>query len=128
MSMFSIMGIAVIGVIITVLIKQYLPEYAILVIIMTSIIILFWIVVNMMPVLDKILFFIRGMKVPNDYIEIVIKSLGLAFVIQLISDLCKDAGVEAISSKIELVGKVGILIISLPLFEKIMTIIFELIK
>ena len=128
MSVLTVIGIAIIGVIISILLKKYLPEYSMIVVLITGIIILFWITVNMAVILDKLNFFLEDTKIPNEYVTIVFKSLGLAFIVQLISDICKDVGEGAIASKVELVGKISILIISLPLFEKIMSIIFELIK
>ena len=128
MSVFSIIGVSLIGVIISILLKKNLPEFSLLVTLATSIIILFWIVINIIPVLDKLLYYIEKTNMPSEYGMIIFKSLGLAFVTQLISDICKDSGETAIASKLELVGKIAILIISLPLFEKVMSIIFELIQ
>lgn len=128
MSIFSIIGVSLIGVIISILLKKYLPEYSLLVTLATSIIILFWVVINVIPVLNKLLYYMEQTNMPSEYGMIIFKSLGLAFVIQLISDICKDSGETAIASKLELVGKIAILIISLPLFEKVMSIIFELIQ
>lgn len=128
MNIFSILGIAIVGVIMSVLLKQYLPGYSLLVTLTTSIIILCWVVVNIVPVLDKLTYFINEIKMPNEYSLIILKSLGLAFVVQLISDICRDSGESAIASKLELAGKISILIISLPLFEKIISIIFEMLR
>lgn len=128
MSIFSIIGVSLIGVIISILLKKYLPEYSLLVTLATSIIILFWVVINVIPVLNKLLYYMEQTNMPSEYGMIIFKSLGLAFVIQLISDICKDSGETAIASKLELVGKIAILIISLPLFEKVLSIIFELIQ
>ena len=38
---------------------------------------------------------------------------------QLAADACKDAGESALASKAELAGKVGLIMLSLPLFQKI---------
>ena len=67
-------------------------------------------------------------KIPLEYIEILFKTLGICFLTQFASDVCKDAGETALSSKIETAGKVIILIISLPLFERITSIALELIE
>ncbi|MBP0979268.1 MAG: stage III sporulation protein AD [Oscillospiraceae bacterium] len=128
MNIFSILGIAAVGTIMSILLKQYLPEYSVLATLATSIIILFWVVVNLIPVLDKLTYFIKEIKMPGEYSLIILKSLGIAFVVQLISDICKDAGETAIASKLELAGKISILILSLPLFEKIISIIFEMLS
>jgi stage III sporulation protein AD len=38
---------------------------------------------------------------------------------QFAADACRDAGESALASKMELAGKITILILALPLFEKI---------
>ena len=128
MSVFSIIGIALIGVIMSLLLKNHLSTYALMVTLLTGIIILFWCVVNIIPVIDKLQYFIEETSMPNEYGMIILKSIGLTFIVQLISDICKDAGETAISSKLELVGKIAILLISLPFFEKIISVVLEMLK
>lgn len=128
MSVFSIIGIALIGVIMSLLLKNHLSTYALIVTLLTGIIILFWCIVNIIPVIDKLQYLIEEINMPNEYGMIIFKSIGLTFIIQLISDICKDAGETAISSKLELMGKIAILLISLPLFEKILSVVLEMLK
>ena len=126
MSIFSIIGIALIGVTMSILLKKHTPEYSLGVSLITGIIILFWIVANMIPVLDKFTYFMQKTNMPSEYGSILLKSLGIAFIIQLISDTCKDVGETSTATKIELAGKIAILLISLPLFEKIISIVFDM--
>ncbi len=128
MSVFSIIGIALIGVIMSLLLKNHLSTYALIVTLLTGIIILFWCIVNIIPVIDKLQYLIEETNMPNEYGMIIFKSIGLTFIVQLISDICKDAGETAISSKLELMGKIAILLISLPLFEKIISVVLEMLK
>lgn len=128
MSVFSIIGIALIGVIMSLLLKNHLSTYALMVTLLTGIVILFWCVVNIIPVIDKLQYFIEETSMPNEYGMIIFKSIGLTFIVQLISDICKDAGETAVSYKLELVGKIAILLISLPLFEKIISVVLEMLK
>ena len=128
MSVFSIIGIALIGVIMSLLLKNHLSTYALMVTLLTGIIILFWCIVNIIPVIDKLQYLIEEINMPNEYGMIIFKSIGLTFIVQLISDICKDAGETAISSKLELMGKIAILLISLPLFEKIISVVLEMLK
>ena len=60
--------------------------------------------------------------VPVSYIHLDVykrQALGVCFITQLASDACKDAGEGAIASKVELAGKVVILLLAMPLFEQI---------
>ena len=53
--------------------------------------------------------------------KILFKILGVAYLAEFGSALCKDAGQNAISGQIELVGKLTILAISMP----VVTSLFE---
>jgi stage III sporulation protein AD len=53
--------------------------------------------------------------ISQTYIVILIKIIGITYVAEFASNLCKDAGHAAISNQIELVGKLTILSISMPI-------------
>ena len=53
------------------------------------------------------------------YIPILIKSLGIAFAVQITSDICKDAGEVGLSDRISFFGRAEILVISLPLIKSL---------
>jgi len=61
---------------------------------------------------------------PDGYLEILLKILGVAYLAEFGSALCKDAGQSAIAGQIELVGKLTILAISMP----VVTALFETIS
>lgn len=53
--------------------------------------------------------------------ESVIKALGVAVLVQIASDICRDCGESSIASGVELVGKIEIIILCLPMMEKIIS-------
>ncbi len=63
----------------------------------------------------------------SEYGNVILKAFGISLVVQLLSDFCKDAGESSISTKIELLGKIEIIILSLPLVEKILDIVKNII-
>ncbi len=52
--------------------------------------------------------------VSDTYIFILLKIIGITYIAEFSSDLCKDAGYGAIAGQIEFVGKLSILTISMP--------------
>lgn len=48
------------------------------------------------------------------YMKLLLKMMGITYVAQFASEICKDAGYSAISSQIEMFGKVSILFVSMP--------------
>ncbi len=48
------------------------------------------------------------------YLGILMKMAGITYIAELASDLCKDAGYQAVSGQIELFGKLALLAVSMP--------------
>lgn len=55
------------------------------------------------------------------YVETILKIIGIAYIAEFGAQLTKDAGQGAIASKIELAGKILILVMAVP----ILTVIIE---
>ena len=127
MNILSAAGIAIITVMLAVAVRQQKPEYAILVSLGGGIFILLMTLRELFPVFGQLdeLFRITGM--PNEFGEILLKSLGICFVTQIASDTCADAGERAMASKIEFAGRVCVLVVSLPLFKSVIDIAVKLI-
>lgn len=53
-------------------------------------------------------------QIKETYIGLLIKIVGITYVAEFASELCKDAGYGAIAGQIEVVGKLTILTISMP--------------
>ncbi|MFU0833311.1 MAG: Stage III sporulation protein AD [Oscillospiraceae bacterium] len=119
MNVVGIAGIAVCAAVIAAMLRKYHPEYAVLLSIAASVVILLEIFKGVAPAIKQIrtLFSASGMS--TDYILILLKTLGISFLAQFAADACRDAEEEALASKMELAGKIAIVVLSLPLFKKI---------
>ena len=127
----EVIAICIVGIItafLSVMLKKHNPEYSIAVGIAAGILIIGVLLEHITGAISHIRQLLVATKIPLEYIEILFKTLGICFLTQFASDVCKDAGETALSSKIETAGKVIILIISLPLFERITSIALELIE
>ncbi|ADP33034.1 stage III sporulation protein AD [Bacillus atrophaeus subsp. globigii] len=61
------------------------------------------------------------------YVETILKIIGIAYIAEFGAQLTKDAGQGAIASKIELAGKVLILVMAVPILTVIIETILGLI-
>ncbi len=59
------------------------------------------------------------------YVALLIKIVGITYVAEFASGLCKDAGYSAIASQIEVAGKLTILTISMPVLMALLKTIHE---
>lgn len=62
----------------------------------------------------------------NTYLMIVFKIIGVAYIAEFGYQLCKDAGEESIASKIQLAGKVMILVLASPIALALIELITQL--
>lgn len=118
----AIIGFGIVSAILAMVLKQYKPEYHMLLSLAAGVSMLMIIIASAQPVFTQVMTIFEYTHMPNAYIGILVKALGICFLTQLASDVCKDAGEASIASKIELAGKFSILILSLPLFAEILSI------
>lgn len=118
MELTSVLGLGVVAVCIVVLLRQYRPEYALLVSLLCSVLILAAALSVLLPVLDEIESMMQEANIDLKYVSILFKSLGLCLITQIASDSCRDAGETAIASRIEFSGRLFLVVTALPMFRE----------
>ena len=66
-----------------------------------------------------------GDKISSDasaYISVILKSLGITYITYVSSEICKSAGEGGIAGQVELVGRIEILLLCIPYFEKLVNL------
>lgn len=119
MNVIGIAGLALVSAVIAVMLRRYNQEYAVVISITAGVIILVQILANIVPAVRQINSLLTAAQMPTEYGIILFKTLGICFLAQFAADSCRDAGESALASKVELAGKISIVILALPLFEKI---------
>lgn len=128
MDILTIAGVAIVATAISVLIKQYKPEYSLAVNLGAGIIILLFVILASAPIIAEIRELVAETGINSEYLIILLKALGICFVTQFAADVCRDAGAVSIASKVETAGKIAVLLSALPLFERILNIARSLIN
>jgi len=127
MDIFKILGIALVSAVFCILLRQYKPELALLASLAAGVVILALLLTDLQALLDEIMLIADSGAMQQEYMRILLKTMGICFVTQIACDTCRDAGEGAISSKLEIAGKIAVLIISLPMFRQIMSFVAMLI-
>ena len=125
--MIQIIAAAIVSVVIIMLVKQYKPEYAVVLEVAAGIVIFFMILKDIPQVISGIEFLTASAGYNREYAEILMKALGICILTQLGSDTCRDAGEGALATKVELAGKVTVIALSMPLFQAVSKIITSII-
>jgi stage III sporulation protein AD len=115
----AVAGIVLIAAVLSVMLKKYHPEYSILISLMAGVVILYLVLSQIGPAVAQIRNLLSAAGLSSEYGVILLKALGVCFLTQFAADSCRDAGEAALAAKVELAGKLTIVLLSLPLFEEI---------
>ena len=126
MNILSIIGIGLVAAMLALVLRQARPEFAMLVSLAASVVILLLVCRDIVPVIDQIQAMLDASSMPREYVSVLFRALGICFLTQVACDTCKDAGEGAIASKVEMAGKVLVLVTSLPLFQQVLSIVYSL--
>lgn len=55
-------------------------------------------------------------------VKILLKALGLCIIAQLAADICRDCGEHALASAVEMIGKLSVLLLTLPAAKQLVEI------
>lgn len=126
MEIIKIIGIALIALIIIIMLKQYRPEYAIFISILTGVLILFLVMDRLTGIINLIESIQSKFSINTQFIALLIKITGIAFLSEFAVSICKDSGEAAIASKIELGSKIIIISMSIPIISSLLEIILKI--
>jgi stage III sporulation protein AD len=126
MNIIAVSVICLSSAVLAVILRQYKPEYAMLISVVAGCGVLTLIVYSVMPVLDELSSINSRIGTAGEYIKTVIKALGICYIGQFAADACRDAGESSLAGKIELGAKVSIVALSLPLLSELMQVIISL--
>lgn len=122
MDVISVIVIGMVGAMFSLILKQYKPEFAIVVSAVTAIIIFINILGWVIPVITEIKKLMDKAAISYQYISILFKSLGICYITQFACDICKEAGQTAVAGKLELAGRIAICVLALPLFKEVLAL------
>ena len=127
MDVFKIVGIGLVGTVMALVLKQSKPELAILVSMATAVVIFLFAAPYFKAVMDMFDELTEMAGINPLHVGLVLKIIGVAYVVQFGAELCRDAGEGAIATKIELGGKITLLAMSMPIIYGLINLIREIV-
>ena len=126
MDIVKIVGIALASLIIIILLKQYKPEFAIYISLLTGVLILILVMDKLTGIINLINSIVSKSNINTEFITLLIKITGIAFLSEFAVSICKDSGEAAIASKIEIGSKIIIISMAIPILSSLLELILEL--
>ena len=124
--LFKIIGIGLLTLVCYIIIKPLKPEIAVFISLAGSCIMMIFCVDALSGVIATITDFVNKTGLDSKLFSLILKIIGIGYLTEFASNLCIDAGNNAISEKILFAGKICILLLSLPIITNLLNIIIEL--
>ncbi|RDY28724.1 stage III sporulation protein AD [Romboutsia weinsteinii] len=127
MEVMQLIGIAIISTTLCLVIKKDRPEMANFIAIITGITILLSVIFKLNFIIESIQSLADKANIPTMYISLIIKLIGIAYLMEFAIQLCKDCGEGNIASKLEFGGKIIVMTMSFPILLSIVEMIINII-
>ena len=125
MEVVKIIGIALIALILIILLKQYRPEFAIYISLLTGVLILILVMDKLVGIVNLLQSLANKTSINSTFLVLLLKITGIAFLSEFAVSICKDSGESAIASKIEIGSKIIIISMSIPIISSLLEIILK---
>ena len=119
MELIAVIGVTVCAAFLAVLLRRHNPEYSLAISLGAGILVLVQILTQITPVITQLNEMLTSAALPGEYGKSLFKAIGICILTQLAVDSCRDAGETSMGEKAALAGKVCLLLIALPMFERI---------
>ena len=126
MEIIKIIGIGLIAVIVIVILRQYKPDFVIYVSLIAGIIIIFMLLDKLSGIVSLLTNLSQKASMNSEFLIILLKITGIAFLTEFAVSICKDSGETAIANKIDLGGKILIIAISIPIISALLELVIKL--
>ncbi|GAA0861146.1 stage III sporulation protein AD [uncultured Clostridium sp.] len=127
MDVMKLVGLALISTILCLIIKKDRPEMAMFIGILTGIMILLSVTYKFNFIIESINELADKANIPTMYISLIIKLIGIAYLMEFAIQICKDCGEGNIATKLEFGGKIIVMTMSFPILISIIDMILNII-
>lgn len=127
----DIIRIAFIGIIAGVLVvtvRQKQPELGMQVGIVAGLIIFIYVLDYIVTAVDYVKNIVNSYHIPIDGITIVLRIVGIAYICEFAVHTLKDTGENALAAKVEIAGRVFIVVLSLPVLSSFMNMVIGILE
>ncbi|WP_268340201.1 stage III sporulation protein AD [Bacillus haynesii] len=127
MEIVQIVGLGMIATFLSLIVREQKPTFAFMIIVFAGCTIFLFLVDQVYEIIRMIEKIAANANINMMYVETILKIIGIAYIAEFGAQLTKDAGQGAIASKIELAGKILILVMAVPILTVIIETIIGLI-
>ena len=109
-----------------IILNNFKSEFSIYISILTSVIIFSMILTPLTSVIDVLRNLSIKANLEITYFTVILKIIGTAYIVEFGSQICRDAGQNSIAMKLELAGKITIMVLAIPILVALMDLITKI--
>ncbi|SDK55676.1 stage III sporulation protein AD [Sediminibacillus albus] len=119
MEIFQIVSLGVVASLLFILLKDQKSSLAFILILITGIFIFLSVIQQIAEVFSLISNLGKKASINGIYIETILKIIGIAYIADFGAHITRDAGLSSVAAKIELAGKIFILVLAVPILTAV---------
>ena len=124
--MIQIALFAIAGMMLAVFVGNMRREIGIWIALVTGVIVFFYAIRKFEYMVDMFRTMTEYTGIKEEYIAVVLKMIGIAYISEFTATLCKDAGQNAIACQVDFFGKMSMVVVSLPVLQTLLETIGEM--
>ncbi|TFB23835.1 stage III sporulation protein AD [Filobacillus milosensis] len=116
MQILQILAVVIAAALLIILVREKHESIGFLLIVITGVIVFIFVLDKVSQLFAIVQQIVNRFNVSLLHLDTIFKVIGIAYITEFTSQLLKDADLEAIAIKVDLVGKIFILLFALPIF------------
>lgn len=116
-------GLLLCGALLASVLRSQRPELAVCLSLLAGVLVVGLLLGQIAPLAATVRRMLTAGGMTQGSLTVVLKAAGVCLLTQIAADTCRDAGETALAGKAELVGRILLLLLAVPLFEDILTLV-----
>lgn len=126
MNLIQIGVLGIVSAILILIIKANRPEIGLQIALAFGVIVMISLLEKIRSIIDLVDLYMTRANINGVYITTLLKIIGMAYITEFSAESCRDASQNSIAAKVELAGKVLIMITAIPIITSVMSIILNM--
>ncbi|MCK0472560.1 stage III sporulation protein AD [Halalkalibacter sp. APA_J-10(15)] len=122
----QIVGLGLIATFLALVVKEQKPMFAFMLTVFVGVLIFLFLIDEIVKIIEMLEGIAERADLNMMYLQTILKIIGIAYIAEFGSQIAKDAGQAAIASKIELAGKILILVLAIPILTAVIEMVLSL--
>ncbi len=127
MEILQIAGLGVAAALLAMVVRGSRPEIASLIAMAAGVLVFFLAISRLQAVVAVMEQLVQKAGLAQDYLKVLLKVVGIAYVSEFASQTCRDAGEDSLAAKVEMGGKVLVLAMASPIIVALVELVLEVV-